>query len=1136
MLDPANTRAVALAELRTARRLARTWVFCLLALIFGIGVYVQVAMSHGMTSGVSATAGMTSPRFIAETTAGGTLLFGYLAVLFLLFDVRARDVRERIAEPLDARPVTNLEFLVGRLAAATAIVFGTAAVLALAIQAFGLAAAATGLWFGEPLQAASLTWFLFAALLPDVLFFGALITLAACLVANRLLVVLAVVAAYALIVWLPTLGSEEVAQALSLEGMSPDMPSDFVAWRLTAGLVLNRVAVVAAAAGLLFAAAAAHPRKDVVPARRSMAAAAALLSVATVVLGGLGLQAAASGSDAPGWREAHVAAGDKVPVDLLAVRAEVVIDPGRSLGLDAELRFAASGGDTALFSLNPGLRVTRLRIDGRDADFSHEDGLLEVSLPANAPAGAETVLSLAAEGPLETRFGYLDSVHAELGLLREGAALLQGRRPSIFERRFVALMPTARWLPYPGANLVPAPDAAQRDLFTLDLTVGVPAGWLVAGPGRRQNVSDGGPARFRFNPPAPVAAFGLVASRFARVATTVEGTTFELLVHPRRLERLRVFEEAAEALDDRLGEILAGARSLGIAYPYRGFTMVEVPDALRTYGGGWRLDTVQALPGMMLVRESGLPTARFDYAFRDREALERHQDGAAGAKADALARHFENDLGGGNVFHAFARNAFAFQTSPAGPGAFALDYVTDLLATRLLTGRDAHMSTFGGGQQGLPTTVGLTVRTSLMRGREVASLADTVAGEQADRAPVWEAALEAPLAELDPRDDPTMALDVLALRGRAAASIVRDGLGRERTGDFLAALRRRHAGGTFTAGDFHESPEVAGLLGDWLGDTAMPGLEVSWANAYRLPDERSGRRYQVAVVVRNTEPAPGLFRLLYTTDESLAVSRRAEKPELAWRATEPTRIEAGATVETGVLASDRPRHVRLDPYLSRNRGHIPVRLRGFDPDAVVERRPLTAPRPAEWPYPELEGIVVDDLDVGFSVLDRREPDRFELPRLFDFSIIPATDSDRGLPLYRGFAVPDSWTRQPQNSAWGRYRRTVARVSAGEGKRVAVFAAELPAAGRWRLAYHMPNVVNRRGGYSPGRQGGYDIRLASGGEVRALEFDASAAEAGWNPLGEFDLGAGETRLEVSDATDGRTVLVDAIHWSPATAAE
>ena len=141
-----------------------------------------------------------------------------------------------------------------------------------------------------------------------------------------------------------------------------------------------------------------------------------------------------------------------------------------------------------------------------------------------------------------------------------------------------------------------------------------------------------------------------------------------------------------------------------------------------------------------------------------------------------------------------------------------------------------------------------------------------------------------------------------------------------------------------------------------------------------------------------------------------------------------------------------------------------------------------------------------------------------------------------------------WTRDSNEPrSWGKYRRTYARIAAGSGNRRAIFTATLPRGGMWELAYHSPFVggkTRKRGkenakrermarltGNSGSELGQYDVTLLTGNRARPVEFDASAAERGWNDLGTFDLAAGQVRLSSSDATEGESGIVDAIRWMP-----
>ena len=54
-----------------------------------------------------------------------------------------------------------------------------------------------------------------------------------------------------------------------------------------------------------------------------------------------------------------------------------------------------------------------------------------------------------------------------------------------------------------------------------------------------------------------------------------------------------------------------------------------------------------------------------------------------------------------------------------------------------------------------------------------------------------------------------------------------------------------------------------------------------------------------------------------------------------------------------------------------------------------------------------------------------------------------------------------------------------------------------------------------------------------GEARPLLFDAKSADQGWKTLDTFEVVAGEVRVEVTDETDGKIVVADAIRWTPVT---
>lgn len=1128
--------AVALAEMRSARRLARTWLFGALALLIGVLAYLFYAGIHGTLSGLSASIGVSNPRFLMSAIGAFLTWLFLVAMIFLAFDVRARDTRDRMVEVLDSRPLDNLTMLTGRLIGLVIVVWVPLLLMTLAIQGLGALAMALDLPVGEMIEPHSLLAFVLVDAPTGLVLWGSLVVLLAVVLRNRLAVVLVALALCGLQLYGLSQTPAYLAPALSGFAAYSQVVSDILPHFISVADVVQRGCLLLVAAGMIALAAALHPRRD-----RNVRTLRLGVGTALLLLGALGIGALAWHAHQgvvlhASWLAHHKAQqGAPVPtLDHVAGQVTVDLDAGLELALDYTLTPPSADANTLLFSLNPGMAVRELRVAGEAASFDHVHGLLQVRVPEAARGKTQLELSLVATGVPDAAFAYLDSaIDLVRGTVTEGGTLgILGADASVFDDGYVTLMPATYWMPLPGAAVASA-EAEQRgrDFFTIDLRVYTPADWLVAGPGRRE----GEHGEYRFRPAAPVPAVGFLASRFERRAIELAGVELELLMWPAHMRNVALFAEAVPALRERLAEMLALAADNGFPYPYGAVTAVEIPARLRVFGGGWRMDSVQALPGIVLLREYGFPTSRFDSVLGQVDDME---DGVEKDRARlwVLEDFVRNDVTGGDPLHGGGRNFVDFQTSARGAGAVALNFVVHDLAVQLLTGsrRGFFSAHTLGSQQDLDSLIMDSIG-AVITGQFV-SIGDSVYMATTRQPSVWNSALADSLADLQPQADAKRALAVLWLKCPEVAQAILDGIGREKTGALLAELRRRHRGGNYTLADFNAAGEaigvdLPGLLGDWLHDTALPGYLVSPVRVARLADDEQGEpRYQITVDVRNDEPVPGLVRLRYAEDTDAG---------FLFDSTAPTRIPARSAVELGMVAKVLPEALTLAPYLSLNRR--PLRLPLPEPeDEIVDAAPFTGARPSDWLPPEDPAIVVDDLDPGFSIHedDAADDARLDWGTPWD---APEVDTDQGLPVYNPLDPTFVWSRQESQHAWGKYRRTLARVASGDGGTKAVFTASLPSAGRWRLEYHLPALRQRRSSTRAGSvrvdyqpmhgQGSYDMRLAGGSEVRKLEFDAGAGGSGWNRLGDYDLPAGEAILTVSNETTGDVVLADAIRWVP-----
>jgi hypothetical protein len=833
------------------------------------------------------------------------------------------------------------------------------------------------------------------------------------------------------------------------------------------------------------------------------------------------------------WRQAHAARKDEPRPDVESIAGEVRVDPGRRLALDLRLRFRAPedrGLETALFTLNPALTVRSVTTaDGSALSFTHEHGLLELRPAEPLDPGAQTEVHLVADGVPTSSFSYLAAVVEPMELsASEAQVLILGFEPYLFDRRFVALMPGVRWLPSAGAEELREGPRHPPDFYRVDLEVDLPHGWLVAGPGRRtepRTTPAEGRSRYRIGSEAWVPEVALVAAPYESRSTEVDGVQLELLFHPAHLANVEFFEDATEEISSWLRERFTEAQQIGLPYPYGALTMAEVPNALRGFGGGWRMDSTLMQPGLILMRESGFPTAAFRRAGTRLASAAQSEGGVPRAKRDMLARFFENDLNGGNPFLAAARSFFGFHTAGLGPESLPLDFVWERLSCEVLADRFAYFSfhtlrdpTFW---QAFGTAATLMGDDDRIGDTYVEVLVHLLTSTPQ----AWNTVLGHSLIELDPWEDPKRTLDALLLKGGAMSQSLLDAFGREKTGRLLGTLRERQAGRAYRREDVvaagHEIGEnLEPWLDLWIEQTELPGFTLGEVTYCRLEDGPDGTpRYQARVTVRNEEQPTGLLRLEYRLEAGEGAGRREQ--------TEPVIVGGKSAVEIGLVTSTPLRILRVAPYFALNRDPFAVPLPPLDAERKVAEEPFSGSRPAAWEPPAGGPIVVDDLDAGFAVEERDERALLRVAGRGDSE----EQLDQGLPITRVLSAT-RWSRKADTRAYGKYRRTVAVVRAGEGSRHAVFSAELPEVGSWELELYLPAALAEGSKRRPGTWQ-LVVEDAAGGR-REVAFDAGTGQDGWNSLGRFDLPRGAVRVIISDRTEGDYVVADAIRLTPTAA--
>ncbi len=856
------------------------------------------------------------------------------------------------------------------------------------------------------------------------------------------------------------------------------------------------------------------------------------------------------------WVRAHSEQQIAAFPDIQHIQGSVNLLPGRMIDLDLTLNVVPPPNnptDSVIFSLNPGYRILNVYIDGSViSDYEFSNGLLKI--PTSKLSDEEHRLNIVATGRPNEKFAYLDQVRDYQTQLLPFVEDM-GTHNYVFHSEFVALVPAVKWYPTSGTALnEDLLEQRPRDVFTTDINVSVPKEWTVAMVGSREPRPSQKRATFQFNTVTPVPALTLIAANFESRSAKISGVNFELLFSKKHRRNLTALAPYTQELKEWVSEHLRKARDLSLEYPYDTFYVVEVPSTLRIFGGGWRMNSVLQPPGMMLMRETNFPTARFDLALRFNQ-IDPINDSQFVLKK--LLTYFEDDVYGGNPFSGICRNYLNHRSSPTGRGSTVLDFLVEELATELILDRDSlFVPSFweygtrsyasvvqwvhSGGRRFGPATTGRKI---------IAKLPST-----------WEEIEHTSLFDLEFSSKPIPAFRALLTKTDVLGRSMVEQYGTKQIANFLRELTSEFQGKSYTLQDFFATATTVGVALDdwvrgWLEEATLPGYLVDNAHITKLSTSAT-TNYQTSFVLYNAESVPGLVRVFWSATPDVNFSFNYGDI----RFSDPIFLRGNQSVKVSIQSVQPLIAIEIDPYLALNRANFSVPLPKVDEESIVHSSEQPFLSDIEWSPRDDPSVIVDDLDKGFSIQGQSTGRQNSFINPITVSVFNDEEElDFGLPVKDVWFVRGEWSRVYDDKSYGRYRRTYTLVEEGKQITSAKFFTALPHAGRWDLAYYLPEpaflmsrpdntVVAVRGVRSPldynykrisvpdTPEERYLITIRDGNSEWTEEFDITQADVGWNKVGSYQLGSTAAEVLVSDFAghEDINVFADAIRWTPVDA--
>lgn len=1058
-----------------------------------------------------------------------------LGLLFLAFDANHRHDRARIGEVLGSRPITNFESLAGRLIGISTLLWLVIAANVLALHCFGLICQVFEYRFAEPIQPHSIFNLLVLDVPATLLAWCALVVFLGSVFRSRFAVIavgsLLMLAYYFLVLRTPF----SLLPVLSPSSNDSHYISDIVPEIASFTTIFVRVASVIGAFLLIVLATTFTTRRD--GSNRLVKAIA--LSLLLFLTGAFVTVATLDTTQKLGqiadWREIHESYLWNGSVDVSHISGDVHIDPEKHLTIDLTLSFETvlPPEEKLVFTLNPSMTIHRLTINEHPAEFSFNNGLLEISPPILLQDQSVQTLGIKAEGIPNPRFAYLNSAldYQSDPDIRARTVKLFGTEGSIYSRSYVGLMPGVYWYPIPGAAKSSSFAAGMDyDYFDVDLTVAIKRDdWDLVASGAIPEYSDG---KYSVITDAPVSQIGLLASSFENVVLDIDGIEFSITLHQRHAKNLVLADNLTSTIKDQVGLILKPLAHYGLNYPSDFLNLVEVPSRLRTVGGGWRMDTANTLPGIVLLKEHGYPTAPI-HQNMDLEKLWGYSgDEITEGQVRVVFLFFQHSVGPDNPWSSFPHRYWTQVTAASGEHAQVLDQTALAILSQLTYTWDffsVYSTLYIGDMIVLNPFTGYS-STNLFRNNRIGlpqlfrlwDIEEKYGLRSSVRGHVESTSLDVLPSSHGSQKD----IEHLLFRTEEIAKGLEVINGRGKLLRWLADLRNTYSGTTYTHFDLLDLAEQHGVvvepfLTEWITADDVPGYIYTAPSVIQVSnDDQGNSRFQTTLDIRNVRPTAGYIQLDYEDSSSYISS--------------PGIIMNGLTSKRiNLVTPSPPEYIYLETGLSLNRDSTSFGEQSEEVLAVksqLDVSPADFEQESDW-IPAFQGIVVDDLDPGFHAFQKTpEKKKTNMPYFLGGLFEPSLgmELDQGLPI-KSWNQEDRlvgiWQRSENSGAFGTFRKTYVTAVNSNGIPRIRFSAKLPSTGSWQLEYLIPEIF-----VSFGQSGDINLVVTNRGDSSNLTVEGETLDMGWNLVGTFDLEEGDVHIDFVDSSRPETLYVDAIRWT------
>ncbi len=771
--------------------------------------------------------------------------------------------------------------------------------------------------------------------------------------------------------------------------------------------------------------------------------------------------------------------------------------------------------DRIYFTLNPSLSVSEVRVNNQAVEFGREQHIVSIPV-ANIAPNANAEVSISYSGTVNEAVAHLEVDQVRYEETEQDFIYAIAKRYAFLQPDYLLLTKDVMWYPdnQIGYSLV-APIKDRNRFIDFQLEVTTAPGQLAISQGEIETAEGG---KFKFTPEYPLPQISLAVGNYVKKEIVVDSIAYQVYHYPKN----DYFTQHLDQLQDTLSLLIKDLvtsyeHDQKLKYPFKRLQFVEAPVQFAAFNKIYESNQAFVQPEMVFWPEKGGEIRAFDF-----KRQKRNMDRQAKEENKVLGEREKQ----ANVFNNLVKRVFTKQIG----NSWTFD------------GRDADEPNYAIFPNLYAFNSGIVSQKWSLLNRSISNYLDNQKVAERDFSrningisfaeECNELMRESNIMEILTEEKKFSKIQKsVSLKGDYLFGYLGQIVGEEEFKNFIYDWINTNNHQLTSYDQFKVAVldkfnlEIDPIIQRVYFDTKQPSFEITNNQEYEILDG-DRKRYQVIFDVANTGENDGVIAVNFNSKQTSEFSffrQRDDDDEAPEEAGYLSTVRVGETKRLGFILDAQPENLSINTFVSRNIPSI-ITLASGTFDVKENARPFEGEEiiVEASSSPQYE-VVVDNEDPGFTTFSPIEPTY--LRQMID-KIKPSNKKYYGI-WRRSYS---KWLATTGSAFYGQSIRSAHFTRSGKGEKITKWTPDLEESGFYDLyVYMMGKNQNQFSRRSQNRNYTYQYLIDHGDGEDEINFNISNAERGWNYLGSYYFDAKEGSVVLTDKCEQRTVYADAIKW-------